>query len=87
MNLLEAIKSSPIYRGILEDGATMAAHRMLRKLGQKRFGPIPLKSELGLRCIEDIDRLDHLLDTVDEAKSWDDWLQSCLVEVNPPPAK
>ncbi len=56
------------------EGRVEAAHRILLRWGQNRFGPPHPDAEAILRDIRDIDRLERLADTVLTASSWQEFL-------------
>ncbi|MCI0461801.1 MAG: hypothetical protein L0Z62_33030 [Gemmataceae bacterium] len=67
---------SDTYQAILDEGAVKQAHKMLLRLGQKRFGPASAEVVAGLKAIEDLERLERMSDRVLEASSWEQFLQT-----------
>jgi hypothetical protein len=70
------LRESAGYQWILDEGRILGKQDDLLKLGRKRFGSSTPQTEAALKAVTDLDRLDHLLDTLDKAKTWDEWLQS-----------
>jgi hypothetical protein len=74
------MRESSAYEMILDEGRLEGRRQgvanTLAKLGRKHFGPPSAESLESLNRIADIELLDHLVDTIDQAKSWEDWLQS-----------
>jgi hypothetical protein len=66
---------SSTWRGLIEDGEVRALHRTLLKLGRKKLGPPPAEAEAALKAITDQDRLDRMVDTLDDAADWRAWLR------------
>jgi len=58
----------------LKKGAVRHAHRFLLRLGRQRFGPPTAATEAALMAINDIDRLDRMIDMILIAASWDELL-------------
>jgi hypothetical protein len=50
------------------------ARGILRRLGSKQFGTPSIQAVRKLNAIEDIDRLEYLIDRLLDLKSWDDLL-------------
>ena len=74
------MRDSSAYEMILDEGRLegrrQGKREVLTKLGGRHFGP-PTEETLSLlNEIADLDRLDYLLDSIDQAKSWDEWLHS-----------
>jgi hypothetical protein len=78
--LQHMLHQSSTYQAILdegrEEGRRQAKQEDLLKLGRKKFGFPASDKELALKAVTDINRLDQLLDTLDQARSWEEWLQS-----------
>ena len=74
------MRESAGYQMILEEGQQTAMLRTLYKLGRKRFGSPSPEVEAKLKATYDIDYLDRLLDrmidSLDQARNWDEFLQS-----------
>jgi hypothetical protein len=54
-----------------EKGRVDECHRTLPRLGRNRFGPPDPATESALRAIQDIDRLERMVDAVLTAPSWE----------------
>ncbi|MBO0698369.1 MAG: hypothetical protein J2P46_08250 [Zavarzinella sp.] len=67
---------SSAYDMLLDMGQERALHKTLLKLGRKKFGPPTPENEVALKAITDLDRLDRMIDTLDQAADWPSWLQS-----------
>ena len=82
---IEIMKESTTYQRILRDGRqegetigrVREAHRFLRLLGMRRFGPPSQAIDAVLEAIEDVDRLEALGVRIVEpdVQGWDDLLQ------------
>jgi hypothetical protein len=70
------LRESAGYQWILDEGRILGKQDDLLRFGSKRFGSPTPEIEGALRAIRDLDRLDRLIDTFDQAKTWDEWLQS-----------
>lgn len=74
------MRESSAYEMILdegrEEGRRQGTREALLRLGRKRFGAPPPAAEGALNAITDLDRLNHLFDTLDQAGTWDEWVQS-----------
>ena len=57
-----------------EKGRVEECHRVLLRQGRSRFGAADAASETALRAIEDIDRLERMVDAVMTAQSWQELL-------------
>jgi predicted transposase YdaD len=57
-----------------QEGRVEESHRLLLRLGSKRFGVPDAAVEATLRAIQDLDRLERLADTVLSAESWQEFL-------------
>jgi hypothetical protein len=47
---------------------------VLRKLGEKRFGRPGRRIEAALKAIEDLDRLERMIDVILDVTSWNELL-------------
>jgi len=63
---------STAYDMILDEGEVKRSHKMLVRLGTRRFGPPHPQVEATLTAIQDLERLEHLEDAVLTATSWDE---------------
>ncbi len=50
------------------------SHRLLLRQGRQRFGPPDAPTEVALRAVRDLDRLDRLADAVLTTASWQEFL-------------
>jgi len=69
------MRESAGYQMILEEGEVHARHTLLLRLGRKRLGQPSANVENTIKSITDLDRLDYLFDSLDQAKSWDELIQ------------
>src|SRR5438067_877581 len=58
----------------LREGELRTYHRLLLRLGRKRFGPADAATESALTSIQDLDRLERMAEAVLSATSWQEWL-------------
>jgi len=72
------MRESAGYQIILDEGQLAALQRTVLRLGRKRFGPptADVESQIKAIDIDDLDRLDRMVDALDQVKSWDELLQS-----------
>lgn len=78
------MRESTTYQAILEEGRaeglskgrTEEARRLLLKLGRKQLGEPEAAIEAGVRSIEDVDRLELLIERIGEVSNWRDLLQT-----------
>ncbi len=70
-NKVVAMKESPGYQFILEEGAIDHMRELILKLGRKQIGEPTDKQKNRLAAIEDLERLDRIADKLLTAKSWD----------------
>lgn len=66
-----AMRESGTYQLILEEGAIAHTQELVLKLGRKRLGEPSDKQANKLKAIQDLDRLDRLVEKAPTAKSWD----------------
>jgi hypothetical protein len=67
---------SSAYEMLMDMGRIEAFHKTLLKVGRKKLGPPTADIEAVLNRIDDLDRLDRMIDTLDQAADWQAWLQS-----------
>jgi hypothetical protein len=67
---------SSAYEMLMDMGREEVFHRTLLKLGRKKFGPPPADVEAVINALRDLDRMDRMIDTLDQAADWQAWLQS-----------
>lgn len=70
------LEQSSTYQKILRDGRRQGKQEYLLRLGRRRFGPPSAEAESTIKSITDLDRLDRMIDTLDQAADWQAWLQS-----------
>lgn len=61
---------STAYDEAVEEGEVKRSHRLVLRLGRKRFGDPDAATERELRSIRDLDRLERLADAILSAASW-----------------
>jgi predicted transposase YdaD len=77
-----AMRDSSTYQGILDEGRAegmdrgrvQEARAIILRLGRKRFQPPTEAVESTLQAISDIERLDRIIDRLDDAADWQDLL-------------
>ncbi len=70
-NKVIAMKDSPGYQFILEEGAIDYARALILRQGGRRIGEPTEKQKNKLNTIEDLERLNRIADEVHTAKTWD----------------
>src|SRR5258706_12197470 len=68
------LEESVTYQRTLKRGEISAAQRILLRLGTNKFGPLPTNSEAAIRTIQDLARLERLIELVSNTSSWDELL-------------
>jgi hypothetical protein len=72
------MRESSVYEGLLQEGLAKGraqeAKRILHRFGESRLGPPDPASQAALEAVEDVERLEALLDRVLSASSWEDLL-------------
>jgi hypothetical protein len=63
-----------IAQSLMAEAEVAYARRTLLKLGRKRFGPPTEDTVAAVNAITEIDRLDRLIERLDDVKSWDELL-------------
>jgi hypothetical protein len=58
-----------------EDGRHEELRQSILRLGTKRFGPPTAEIQTYIRSVDELNRLQELLDRVIDAKSWDELLE------------
>ena len=70
---------SVAYQAILEEGEATGElkgiKRLLLRLGEKHFGPPDPKTVTTLEGIDDLTKLENLLDKLENESSWQDLLE------------
>ena len=67
---VKIMHQSNAFDSAVDEGKLWASHRFLLKLGRQRFGDPDPKTETALTAIEDIDRLERMMDVILNVKSW-----------------
>lgn len=57
-----------------DKGRVDEGHRMLLRLGSRRFGTPDAATETALRAVEDLDRIERMADVILTATSWQELL-------------
>jgi hypothetical protein len=68
------MRESSGYQIILDEGRTEEAQKIIRRLASKRLGSPDEAVELTLKAIEDIERLERIIDRYNDAADWQDLL-------------
>jgi hypothetical protein len=69
-----AMRESSGYQIILDEGRVEEAQKIIRRLASKRLGSPDQTAESTLRAIDDLERLDRIIDRLDDAADWQDLL-------------
>jgi hypothetical protein len=72
---VQGMHESDTYLAILDEGRLAHARDMVLRLGQKKFGPASNEIVSAVKGIEDLDRLDRLIEGYTEVTSWQELLQ------------
>jgi predicted transposase YdaD len=70
------MRDSTAYQAILDEGRAEEARQLLLRLGRKKWGAVDSTVEQTVRAIEDVDRLELLIERVLETASWQELLQT-----------
>jgi hypothetical protein len=70
-----AMRESDTYMAILDEGREDEAKRILLRLGEKRLGPADEATRAQINALQNLDRLESLLDALDKANNWQELLQ------------
>jgi hypothetical protein len=70
------MEESDTYMAIIDEGREKQAKRTLLRQGGRRFGHASPTQESALQAITDLERLDHMLDRIFDANSWQDLLDT-----------
>jgi predicted transposase YdaD len=71
-----AMEDNLAYQIILEDGAVRHQRQFLLGRGTKKFGTPTPEQTAKLNAIEDVERLDRMVDRLPQARSWDALLRT-----------
>jgi hypothetical protein len=74
-NKVIAMKESGTYQLILEEGAIDHTRKLILRLGSKQLGDPTEKQKNKLAVIEDLERLERIMEKAFTAKSWDGLLR------------
>jgi len=69
-----AMRESSGYQIILDEGRADGAHKIIRRLASKRLGSPDETVESTLRAIDDLERLDRIIDRLNDVADWQDLL-------------
>ena len=64
------------YDQFLDEREVRTQHRILLRQGRRRFGAANAETEAALNAIEDIERLDRLIDAILTVSSWTELLET-----------
>jgi hypothetical protein len=65
---------SSTYRGLINDGRLEEAHKLLLRLGRKKFGAPEEAIEATVRAIRRLKRLEDLVERLLTVNSWEELL-------------
>lgn len=68
------VTESTAYDEAIEEGELRGSHAVLLRMGRKQFGVPDEATEVGLKSIRDLERLERLADAIFTAKSWPELL-------------
>jgi hypothetical protein len=68
------MKESSTYQAILDEGFILQTRKLLRRWGDRAFGPPDAQTAARIEQIDDLARLEELADRVPTAKSWQELL-------------
>jgi hypothetical protein len=69
-----AVRESPTYQLILEEGQVVALQGILLRQGRIRFGPASEVIAAACKCISDVGRLERMTERVLTASGWQELL-------------
>jgi hypothetical protein len=72
---VQGMEESSTYLAILDEGRLDHARNVVLRLGQKKFGPAGDDVVTAVKGIDDLDRLDRLIEGYTKASSWHELLQ------------
>ncbi len=70
------MQESDTYLAILDEGELKHARKAVLRLGQKKFGPGGDDVVTAVNGIEDLERLERLLERILDESSWQELLRS-----------
>ena len=65
---------SDTYMAILDEGEVKQARKVVLRLGKKRFGPVSSDVVTAVNGIEDLERLERLIELLLDVSSWQELL-------------
>jgi hypothetical protein len=68
------LQESTAFDEAVEEGEIKNSHKLLLRLGRKRFGPPDAATESALTAIKNLERLERLADAILTANSWQELL-------------
>ena len=68
--------ASSTFRGILAEGAILEAKRILRRLGEKRFGRPDVFIEAAIKEMNEISDVERFIERVLIAKNWHELMEA-----------
>lgn len=69
-------QESSTYQWILEEGGIREARKIVLRLGRQRFGDPELESRNAFDAIEDLERLERMIEWVFRVSGWPELLQT-----------
>lgn len=66
---------SDTYLAILDEGAIKELRKLVLRLGQKKFGPPSDDVTTAVQGLEDLERLERILEGIAEVTSWESLLR------------
>jgi hypothetical protein len=66
----------PVYLAFVEEGRVEEARRILFRFGERRYGTADEFTRNQIGAIENIERLESLLDCLDKVSNWQELLQT-----------
>jgi len=69
------MQESDTFQAILDEGALKHARTLVLRVGQKKFGLAPDDVVTAVQGIEDLERLDRLIESYHDVSSWEELLQ------------
>jgi hypothetical protein len=73
---IHGIEESSVYQGIFNRGRAEEARDALLRLGTKKLGPPDPRIQAEIATIDDLDRLNGLLERLLDVSGWDELLTS-----------
>jgi hypothetical protein len=72
---VQGMYESDTYLAILDEGALKQVRKDVLRLGQKKFGPASDEIVTTVNGIEDLARLEHILDSIFDVSGWQELLR------------